>query len=255
MMTDVFSLSGKVGLVTGSSRGIGWAIAQLLAASGAHVVLNGRDRQALDARLDALSSKDLEASAAAFDTTDERAIVDAVSTIVARHGRLDILVANAGIAHRAALHEHSLGDFRRVIETNLTACFTLAREASKAMRDRGSGRIIFVASIMGQIARPGVASYIASKGGLASLCKALAVELGPEGITCNAICPGFTATDMTRPLQENTEFNAWVIGSTPVRRWADPSEIAAAALFLASDSASFVTGHLLTVDGGFSINA
>ncbi len=254
-MTNSFSLAGKVGLVTGSSRGIGWAVAQLLAASGAHVVLNGRDRPALDARVDALSSEGLKASAAAFDTTDERAVVDAVAAIAETEGRFDILVANAGIAHRAALHEHPIEDFRRVIETNLTACFTLAREASKAMRSQESGRIIFVASIMGQIARPGVASYVASKGGLASLCKALAVELGPEGITCNAICPGFTATDMTRPLQENAEFNEWVVGSTPLRRWAAPPEIAAAALFLASDSASFVTGHLLTVDGGFSINA
>ncbi len=254
-MTQTFSLSGKVAIVSGASRGIGWAIARMMAESGAHVVLNARDQTVLDERVASLADEGLKASAIAYDATDEEAAAKAVDQVVQKHGRLDIVVANAGTNHRQPLTEHSTEDFRRIIDLNLTSAFVLAREASRPMIRQHSGRIIFVASMMGQIARPGVPAYVASKGGAASLAKALAVELGEHGITCNAICPGFTRTDLTQPLQDDSAFNAWGEASTPLRRWADPEEVAAVAVFLASDASSFVTGHSLNVDGGFVVNA
>lgn len=254
-MKNPFSLEGKVALVTGASRGIGWAIAKGLAGAGAHVVMNGRDAEQLDTRVAELKTEGLAGSVEAFNATDEEALVAAVERTVANHGRLDIVVANAGINFRVPLVEHSTADFQRVFDLNLNSFFVLAREASKPMVRQRSGRIIVVASMMGQIARPGIPAYVASKGAAASLAKALAVELGEYGITCNALCPGFTRTDLTEPLQADQEFTAWVESRTPLRRWAEAHEVASTAVFLASDAASFITGHSLNVDGGVVINA
>ena len=250
-----FALTGKVALVTGGSRGIGWAISRALAAAGAHVVINGRDPRALEARVAELAADGLAGSAAPFDVTDEEALVRAVTRTVERHGHLDIAIANAGVNHRFPLVDFATRDFQKVLDINLNAFFILAREAARPMIRQRSGRIIAVASMMGQIARPGIAAYIASKGGAAALTKALAVELGEHGITCNAICPGFTRTDMTQIMQDDSKITAWVESRTPLRRWAEPREVAAVAVFLASDAASYITGHSLNVDGGFAINA
>jgi len=250
-----FGLAGKVALVTGGSRGIGWAISRALAAAGAHVVINGRDAKAIDDRVAELAADGLAGSAAAFDVVDEVAVARVVAQTVERHGHLDIAIANAGVNHRFPLTDFATDDFQKVLDINLNAYFILAREAARPMIRQRSGRIIAVASMMGQIARPGIAAYIASKGGAAALTKALAVELGEHGITCNAICPGFTRTDMTQVMQDNPEITAWVESRTPLRRWADPREVAAVAVFLASDAASYITGHSLNVDGGFAINA
>lgn len=254
-MTDWFSLSGRVALVTGASRGLGWAIARALARAGASVVLNGRDRALLDERAAAIESEGGRASVAAFDVTQETAGREAVEAIVGEQGRLDILVANAGIQHRAPLEDHGTEDFARVIETNLTACYALARAVARPMRQQKSGRIIMTASIMSTVARPTIPGYIAAKGGLAALARALAVELGPEGITCNAIAPGFIETEMTEALMAKPEFFRWVTERTPLGRWGRAEEIAGPAVFLASDAGSYVSGHLLTVDGGMTINA
>jgi gluconate 5-dehydrogenase len=254
-MENVFSLKGKVALVTGGSRGIGWAITRALAAAGAHVVVNGRDPKALEARVGELAAEGLSASAAAFDVGDEKAVVRVVAETAERHGHLDIAVANAGINHRVALTDFATADFQRVLDVNLNSYFVLAREAARPMIRQKSGRLIVVASMMGPIARPGIAAYVASKGGAAALTKALAVELGEHGITCNAICPGFTRTDMTQIMQDNPQITAWVEGRTPLKRWAEPREVASVAVFLASDAASYITGHSLNVDGGFAINA
>jgi gluconate 5-dehydrogenase len=254
-MNDLFSLKDNIILVTGASRGLGWAMAQALAAAGAHVLLNGRDEELLATRLQTLQDAGSSAAIAAFDVTDEAAGSQAVADIVSRHGRLDALVANAGIQHRAPLTEFTTSDFQRVLNTNLTACFMLAREAAKPMIRQQAGRIIMTASIMCQVARPTVPAYIAAKGGVTALIKALAVELGPQGITCNGIAPGYFATEMNTALVQNAEFRSWVESRVPLGRWAQPEEIAGAAVFLASKAGSYVNGHILNVDGGMVINA
>ncbi len=250
-MTNRFSLDGKIILVTGASRGLGWAMARAMAAAGGHVVLNGRYAESLAARAEELAGQGLEASTAPFDVSDAAAA--GLAQVVERHGRLDVLVSNAGMAHRRPLGEISNDDWRRVIDTNLTATFVLAREAAKTMVAQGNGRIIVTASIMGGIARPTIAAYVAAKGGVAALARALAVELGPEGVTCNAIAPGFIATDMTAELAANSEFDAFIKARTPLRRWGRPEDIADVAVFLASAAAAYVNGHVLTVDGGLTI--
>jgi gluconate 5-dehydrogenase len=251
-MTGLFSLAGKVALVSGASRGLGWAMAQGLAEAGAHVVINGRDAARLDARVVELRDRGFAASAAAFDVTDETALGDAIPAIVARQGRLDIAIGNAGIQHRSPLPDWKLADWQRVIDTNLTACFALAREASAPMIRQGAGRIIFTTSIAASLARATIPAYVAAKSGLWGLTKALAAELGPQGINVNAIGPGYFETEMNEALIANAEFSAWVKGRTPLRRWGRPREIAGAAVFLASEAGSYVNGHQLMVDGGFS---
>jgi gluconate 5-dehydrogenase len=247
----VFRLDGKVALVSGASRGLGWAMAQALASGGARVVLNGRDTVALDARVAELAGRGLKAEAAAFDVTDTAAAA-AVQAVVARHGRLDVLCANAGIQHRSPLVDFPLADFERVIDTNLTAVWALAKEAARVMQPAKRGRIVITGSMTAIAARPTVSAYIASKGAVHALTRALAVELGPHGVTVNCIAPGYFGTEMNTALVNDEKFSAWVTGRTPVGRWGRPEEIGAAALYLASDEAAFVNGHVLVVDGGFS---
>lgn len=253
MTSDLFSLEGKIILVTGASRGLGRAMASAMADAGAHVVLNGRDRVALDAAAVAMRGTRGSVETAAFDVTDERAVTAAIAEIVARHGRLDVAVGNAGIQHRRKLVDFAVADWQRVIETNLTACFVLAREAARPMIERRSGRIILTASMMGPaIARPTIPAYVAAKGGLVALTKALAVELGPHGVTCNAIAPGFFATEMNSALAANAEFSELVGKRTPLGRWGRSEEIGGVAVFLASAASSYVNGHALFVDGGLT---
>jgi gluconate 5-dehydrogenase len=253
MASDLFSLHGKIVLVTGASRGLGRAMASAMASSGGHVVLNGRDRAALETAAAGLREAGASVETAAFDVTDEEAVTAAIAGIVARHGRLDVLVGNAGIQHRRPLLEFATADWRRVLDTNLTACFVLAREAARPMIAQGSGRIIVTASMMGPaIARPTVSAYIAAKGGLVALTKALAVELGPHGICCNAIAPGYFATEMNAALLADSEFTRFVGKRTPLGRWGQSEEIGGVAVFLASAASSYVNGHTLFVDGGLT---
>ncbi len=252
-MSDLFSLEGRVALVTGASRGLGWAIAEALAGHGAHVVLSSRDQAALDDRAADLKERGLSAQARAFDATDRAAGAEAVAAVHGEHGRLDILVNNAGMVHRDPTAELADEDWDRVIETNLTSAFRLSRDAARHMAAAGHGRIINTASIMSVVARPAVASYVASKGGLAALTRALAVEFGPQGVTSNAIAPGFIVSEMTADLHENPEFDSFVRERTPLGRWGEAKEIGAVALFLASDASSYVNGHLLVADGGLTV--
>ncbi len=248
-----FSLDGKTALVTGASRGLGWAMARALAEAGAHVLLNARDAGRLDPRVAELRGAGLSAAAAAFDVTDEAAAVAAIGEATAAGG-IDILVNNAGIVHREPTTELATDDWRRVLDVNLTACFVLAREAAKPMIGKGWGRIVNIASIMSLVARPGISPYVTTKHALAGLTKSLAVELGPHGVNCNAICPGYFSTDINTALAKNPDFDNLVKSRTPLARWGRVPELGPVAVFLASDAASYVNGHLLVVDGGMTVN-
>lgn len=244
-MQPNFSLDGRIALVTGSSRGIGWAIAQGLAAAGARVLLHGRDREALKRRAAGLPNN---AGSLAFDITDPAAARAAFGQL----DRLDILVNNAGIIPRKPVLETTDDDWQAVIDSNLSAYFRLAREATRLMLPTKKGRIIMVSSIMGLLARPTIPGYVTAKAGLHGMTRALAVELASHGITVNALAPGFVPTDATATLHADPKFNEWISGRAPMGRWCDPAELAGPAVFLASDAASYVTGHVLVVDGGLT---
>jgi gluconate 5-dehydrogenase len=250
----LFSLAGKVALVTGSSRGLGWSIARGMARAGAHVAINARKESEVAARVAELEAEGLSASAQAFDVADGEAATRAVGAMEAAHGRIDILVNNAGIAQRKPLSETSDADWQRVIDINLTACFRLARLASRAMLAQGSGRIIMTTSVLAIIGRPGTSAYAAAKAGLVALTRTLAAELGAKGVLCNAILPGYFATELNTALMSDPRFDAMVKGRTPLHRWGDPEELAGPAIFLASGAATYVNGHVLVVDGGMSVS-
>ena len=254
MSLEQFSLAGRVALVTGSSRGLGQTLAESLAQAGAHVVLNGRDEAALASNEKRFREAGHAVSVCPFDVTDEAASIDAVAGIAKQHGRLDILINNAGLARHGPIEEFSTEDWRYVLDVNLNSCFYLAREAAKPMLEAGYGRIIGVASIASYIARAGIAPYIASKHGLAGLTKTLAVELGARGVTANAIAPGYFATDMTQHLADDPVFDGWLKGRTPMRRWGQPEELGGAVIYLASPASSYVNGHVLVVDGGMTVS-
>ena len=251
-MSSGFDLSGRLALVSGGGSGLGLAIARGLAEAGARVVINGRTAAKLDAAVASLRADGLLADAAVFDVADPEAVRTGVGDLASRIGPVDILVNNAGVQHRAPIDEFTDADWRRVMGTNLDAPFYLARAVVPAMKSRRAGKIINIASIMSRLSRPTTVPYQVSKGGIAMLTRGLAVELAPHGIQVNAIAPGFFRTEMNEALTSNPEFDAWVKKRTPAGRWADPGELAGAAVYLASPAAAFVTGQILYVDGGFT---
>ena len=252
-MDAPFDLSGKVALVTGAYRGLGFAIAQGLARAGATVVLNGRRQDALDAAVASLSEQGLDASTALFDVTDRDAIAAAIEAINKRHGRIDILFNNAGIQRRGALVDFPQAQWDEIVATNLTAPFAVSQAVLPGMIARKSGKIVHIASLMSELARPSVVPYTAAKGGVRQLTRGMAVELAPHNIQVNAIAPGYFATEMNRALIDNVEFNAWVCKRTPAGRWGQPDELAGLAVFLASNASNYVTGQMLFIDGGMSV--
>ena len=253
-MLNVFDLSGRVALVTGAYRGLGFAIAQGLARAGATVLLNGRRNDVLEPAVRALVGQGLQAGAALFDVTDRDAIAAAVAAIECEHGRIDILFNNAGIQRRGPLADFTARDWDDIIATNLTAPFVLSQAVLPGMIARKSGKIVHVASIMSDLARPSVVPYTAAKGGVRQLTRGMAVELAPHNIQVNAIGPGYFATEMNRALIDDAEFNAWVCRRTPAGRWGQPDELAGLAVFLASSASNYMTGQLLVVDGGMSVS-
>jgi gluconate 5-dehydrogenase len=248
-----FSLEGKLALITGAGRGIGREIATAMAGSGAHVILNGRDAATLDIAARELQEQGWSASTLPFDIADATALKNGFAELAARHGKLDILVSNAGLRERKMLREFSDDDLQRMLDTNLIAPYRLAREAAALMLPQRSGRMIFITSIAGQVARSGDAVYTGAKQGVTGMMRALAAEYGPQGINSNAIAPGGVATESNAAMLADPKAQAHFATRTPLGRWAEPQEIAGAAVFLASPAASYVNGHVLTVDGGMSI--
>jgi gluconate 5-dehydrogenase len=247
-----FDLSGRTALITGASRGLGLEIAKSLGQGGALVYLAGRDLPALDAACEAVAAAGGRARALPFDVTDEGAVLAALDDLDDGDGRgLDILVNCAGARDRRPLDDLDAQAVRDLLEVNLIAGFTLTRAAVPQMRAQGRGRIVHVTSIAGHVARANDAAYTASKAGLTGLVRASAAELGPHGITVNAVAPGYFATEANRPMAEDPEVTGWLAQRTSLGRWGQPGEIAGAVRFLVSDEAAYVTGQVIAVDGGF----
>ncbi len=245
-----FRLDGKAALVTGSTRGIGWAIARGMAESGSTVYVNGRDGKVLAARCKNLIDFGYDAKPAFFDATNIEAInrfLDYTETPI------DILVNNAAIRLRKPLNEISPKAFSEVLEANLTSVYAISRSFAARFEDQQTkGSLINITSIAGPRARPGDPAYTAAKGGLEALTRSLTVELAPK-VRCNAIAPGYFATDANAAYLHNEEVNQFVENRIPLKRWGQPEEIAGAAVFLASNASSYITGHTLVIDAGLTI--
>lgn len=249
-MRDLFSLRGRVALVTGASRGLGKALAQALANAGATVVLAATDAERLAAVAEEIRGDGGEAHFEAFDLADENALTTVVPRILQRHGHLDILVNNAGVCIWGEFLSSSTEAWHRTLATNLTAPYLLARAAAKPMVAQGWGRIINIGSYVSVLGRERLQAYVASKHGVTGLTKSLAGELGRHGVTCNAIAPGFFLTDMAEPVTRDPERMRVFTDCIALGRWGRPEELGGSAVFLASEAGSYVNGHVLHVDGG-----
>ena len=249
---SIFDLAGKTALVTGSSQGIGLALARGLARNGAKVVLNGRNVEKLDAALRGLREEDLLAEACAFDVTDAQASAAGVAQIEASFGPVDILINNAGMQFRAPLEEFPLEKWDELFRANVSSAFFVSRAVAAGMIARRRGKIINIASVQSELARPGIAPYTATKGAIRNLTKGMCTDWAKYGLQINAIAPGYFKTPLNAALVENAEFSQWLQERTPAGRWGEVDELVGAAVFLSSAASSFINGHTLYVDGGIT---
>ncbi len=249
---SLFSLEGKQALITGSSRGLGLAIARAMGGAGAKVILNGRDTEALGVAAETLNSEGYTARAVAFDVTSQDSVADGIGFCEGELGPIDILVNNAGLTFRAPLEDYPHDKFERVIATNVTSVFTVSQLVARHMIERKAGKIINLCSVMSGVARYSIAPYAASKAAVANLTRGMATDWARHGINVNGLAPGFFRTELNEALSANPEFNAWVAQRTPMGRWGEVDEVGGAAVFLASEASSFVNGHILYVDGALT---
>jgi len=250
-MRNLFDVSGKIVLITGSSRGLGLALAGGFAEAGARVIINGTRQAGVDQAVETIRRMGGLAMGYAFNVTDAAQVEENVTRIEREVGPIDVLINNAGIHRRAPLAEMSLEDWQAVIDVNLTSVFIMSRCVVKGMIERRRGVIINISSLNAEAARPTIGNYCAAKGGIAMLTKSMAVEWGKYNIRVNAIGPGYFITDLTRPLAENPEFDAWVRQRVPLGRWGNPGELVGTAIFLASEASSYISGRTIYVDGGW----
>ncbi len=254
MSYPLFCLDGRLALITGSARGIGLTLARGLAEHGASVVVNARSAEAAAETVRSLREAGHMAQAAVFDVTDAAAVEAEVARIESDIGPLDILVANAGIQHRAPLDAFPDEKFQQLLQTNIAGVFNVGKAVARRMIPRGRGKIINVASVQAELARPGIAPYTATKGAVRNLTRGMCADWARHGLQVNAIAPGYFRTEMNKALSEDAAFTAWLEQRTPARRWAEVHELVGAAVFLASDASSFVNGHTLYVDGGITVS-
>ena len=252
MTLQLFDLTGQRALITGSSQGIGFALARGLAGVGAEIVLNGRDETKLAVAAKKLESEGATIHKLAFDVTNHEEVRAAVDGFESRLGSVDILINNAGMQHRTELHNFPADAFERLLQTNVASVFHVGQAVARHMIDRKQGKIINIASVQTALARPGIAPYTATKGAVGNLTKGMATDWAQYGINCNAIAPGYFDTPLNAALVADAEFSAWLAKRTPAGRWGDVEELVGAAIFLASAASTFVNGHTLYVDGGIS---
>jgi gluconate 5-dehydrogenase len=245
-----FDLTGRTALITGSSAGIGHALAAGLAGAGARVVLNGRDPGRLEQAAERLRTGGADVVAVPFDVTDGAAVAQAIARIESEIGPLDILVNNAGMQRRGPLEQFEEAHWHELMKTNLDSVFLVGQAVARHMIGRRRGKIINICSVQSELGRPNIAPYTASKGAVKMLTKGMAIDWGQYGIQVNGLGPGYFKTELTEALVNNVEFSAWLINRTPSRRWGDVEDLIGAAVFLASDASNFVNGHILYVDGG-----
>jgi gluconate 5-dehydrogenase len=246
----LFDLGGRIALVTGSSKGLGYTLARGLGRAGATVVLNGRDQARLAEAASRLEAEGVRPRTAPFDVTRKAEIAAGVERVEKDVGPVDILVNNAGINIRGKMEELTEETWHEVMNTNLTSAFLVSQEVGRRMVARKRGKIVSICSLMSEVGRATTAPYAASKGGLKLLTRTMATEWARHNIQVNGIGPGYFITDLTRVLAENKEFDAWVKARTPAARWGDPEELVGAAVFLASRASDFVSGQIIYVDGG-----
>ena len=245
-----FRLDGRLALITGSSGGIGLALARGLGRAGARLVLNGRNAAKLEQAVTALRDEGLQVQGQVFDVTRAADVQTAVEAIENEFGAIDVLVNNAGMQKRMPLQDFPEADWHELMQTNVDSVFLVGQAVARKMIPRGRGRIINICSVQSELGRPNIAPYMASKGAIKMLTKGMAIDWGPYGINVNGLGPGYFKTELTEKLVADEQFTAWLVGRTPSRRWGDVEDLAGAAVFLASDASAFVNGHILYVDGG-----